>query len=96
LFGYGYSGQVYEKWEQFSLSKSRKIPLRPLLKGEKVESPITDPLKALLPLKKGGREGFLGRFFQNYKVLRKMYKPTQMPDDCWKCKNSIKMVEESF
>jgi hypothetical protein len=36
-----------------------------------VESLITDPLKALLPLKKGGREGFLGMPFQNAKVLQK-------------------------
>jgi hypothetical protein len=34
-----------------------------------VESLTTDPLKALLPLKKGGGEGFLGRPIQNAKGL---------------------------
>jgi len=53
--------------------KSRKIPLPPPFpKGEKEESSIADSAKALLPLKKGGREGFLGRPFQNAKVLQKI------------------------
>ena len=38
-------------------------------KGERGEFLSTHPLKALLPLKKGGREGFLGRPFQNAKAL---------------------------
>jgi hypothetical protein len=42
-------------------------------KGEKAESSTADPPEALLPLKKGGREGFLGKPFQNAKVLPKKF-----------------------
>jgi hypothetical protein len=53
--------------------KSRKIPLHPpFSKGERGEFLSAHPLKALLPLKKGGREGFLGRPFQNTKLLQLM------------------------
>jgi len=41
-------------------------------KGEKVEFSSVDTLKSLLPLKKGGREGFLGKPFQDAKTLRKI------------------------
>ncbi len=55
-----------------SILKSRKIPIPPLFpKREKVESSNSFLPKALLPLKKGGREGFLERPFQNTKALRK-------------------------
>jgi hypothetical protein len=51
--------------------KSRKIPLPPPFpKGEKVESFTADLPNAPLPLKKGGREGFMERPFQNAKVLQ--------------------------
>ena len=46
----------------------------PFPKGEKVESNPGDLPKALLPLKKGGREGFMGRPFQNAKVLHFLWK----------------------
>jgi hypothetical protein len=35
--------------------------------------------KVLLPLKKGGWEGFLARPFQNVKVLQKFIKPDGLP-----------------
>jgi hypothetical protein len=58
-----------------SLTLQRNMPvflLPPRFpKGEKAESSTADPPEALLPLKKGGREGFLGRSFQNAKVLPK-------------------------
>jgi hypothetical protein len=41
-------------------------------KGEKLEDSTSDFPKALLPLKKGEREGFLGRPFQNAKALKKL------------------------
>jgi hypothetical protein len=44
--------------------KRSQIPLDPpFSKGEKLESFIEDQGEALLPLKKGGREGFLARPF---------------------------------
>jgi hypothetical protein len=59
---------------QFSLLKSSKILLHPpFSKGEKAEGIFHRiPKKALLPLKKGGREGFLARPFQSAKVLPKL------------------------
>jgi hypothetical protein len=48
-------------------------PSSPFSKGEKEESFTTDPAKALLPWKKGGREGFPGRPFENAKVLLNGY-----------------------
>jgi hypothetical protein len=45
----------------------------PFFKGGKVESSTADHPKAPLPLKKGGREGFLGKPFQNTKVLPPIY-----------------------
>jgi hypothetical protein len=51
-----------------SFEKAVKSPLLPLPKGKKVESFAAIPPKAL-PLKKGGREGFLGRPFHNAEVL---------------------------
>ena len=43
-----------------------------------MESLITDSLKALHPFKKGGREGFLERPFQNAKVLQNLIPPFSM------------------
>ena len=64
-------GRRIELMKQFSFLKRHKMPLPPPFpKGEKVESSTVNPPKAPLPLKKGGREGFLGRPFQNAKVLR--------------------------
>jgi hypothetical protein len=37
----------------------------PFQRGKRLNSP-----ESLLPLKKGGREGFLGKLFQNAKVLQ--------------------------
>jgi len=64
--------------EHFSLMKNKapkcqeppEIPLHPFSKGEKGDSFIQPEERALLPLKKGGREGFLVKPFQSAKLLR--------------------------
>jgi hypothetical protein len=50
--------------------KIRKIPLSPPFpKGEKGKKSSIESREALLPLEKGGGEGFLARLFQSAKVL---------------------------
>ena len=54
--------------------KISKIPLPPPFpKGEKEESSTADSPKALLPLKKGGREGFMGKPLKNLKSYEKPF-----------------------
>jgi len=61
---------VFKKGNSFSLLKSFQIPLHPpFSKGEKPKEFSIESPKALLPLKKGGREGFLARPFQSAKGL---------------------------
>jgi hypothetical protein len=59
--------------------KAAKSPFIPLFQRGKDWNLPSNFQKALLPLKKGGREGFLGRPFQGAKVVRIFY------DLCARC-----------
>jgi hypothetical protein len=66
-----------EEREHFSLLKSCKSPFLPLWsrlaatpQGEKWNFLSEAFRKSLLPLEKGGREGFPGRSFQKAKFIR--------------------------
>jgi len=55
-----------KKREPFSLLRSQHPSLIPLFqRGNKLGSSSSPEEKALLPLKKGGREGFLEKPFSN-------------------------------
>jgi hypothetical protein len=58
-----------KKRESFSLLRSQQPPLIPLFqRGNKLGSSSSPEEKALLPLKKGGREGFLEKPFSNHQT----------------------------
>jgi len=58
--------------------KAVKSPFIPLFqRGKKWKEFSIESPKALLPLKKGGREGFLARPFQSAKVLPKLKLPIE-------------------
>jgi hypothetical protein len=53
-------GEGEARFELFTVS---------IFQGGKVETSVQPLKKALLPLKKGGREGFLGKLFQKVRGL---------------------------
>jgi hypothetical protein len=67
-----YGGCVDKKnGKSIILLKRRKILLPPLFpKGEKVKSSTAHRAKALLPLKKGGWEGFMEGLFKRLKSYK--------------------------